>query len=205
MAAFETVGAAIPVARRLRQQWKPRSFEVTDLHLISSSSSFSTQFGCDARVSLGDIVDETDGNTTSMTEEMIQMMCEQGESGGYFHRSNQTTTAMNGDDTTHLDLERWLDGGEEDEEEDPGTVLVFGRTQLFTRAMRQYVGISALRISWESVTARSPLWRAASSEEGEVIDDYKSIGITCIWDQCNRIPTTIVFGIESQQRVLFSN
>jgi hypothetical protein len=72
---------------------------------------------------------------------MIQMMCEQGESGGYFHHNNQTTTAMNGDDTTHLDLERWLDGGEEDEEEDPGTVLVFGRTQLFTGAMRQYVGI----------------------------------------------------------------
>jgi hypothetical protein len=144
MAAFETVAAVIPVARRLRQQWRPLTFEVADMHLLSSSSSFSTQFGCDARVSLGDIMDETeeetDSNTTSVAEEMIQMMCELGEPGGFFQQNNQTTTpTTNGDDTTrdHLDLERWLDGAEEDEEEeDQGTVVVLGRTQLFTGHIR---------------------------------------------------------------------
>jgi hypothetical protein len=171
MSAFDTVAAAIPVARRLRQQWQPLTFEVTDLHLISSSSS--SQWGCDALVSLGGVVEENEEKSDAMeaasTKEMIQMMCEYGEAGGFFHRNSQTTNMRNGDDTTHnnYDLERWLDGAEEeDEDEDQGTVVVLGRTQLFTGAMRQYVGMPAPRISWESVAARSPLWHASSSEKG---------------------------------------
>jgi hypothetical protein len=41
IAAFPTVTSAIEMARKLRELWKPLSFPVTDLHLISSSSTAS--------------------------------------------------------------------------------------------------------------------------------------------------------------------
>lgn len=40
IAAFPTVSAAIETARRLRSDWEPLVFPVTDLHLLSSSSPY---------------------------------------------------------------------------------------------------------------------------------------------------------------------
>ena len=42
IAAFSNVNTAIKVARQLRSLWKPLSFNVTDLHMISSSSASTT-------------------------------------------------------------------------------------------------------------------------------------------------------------------
>ena len=158
--AFPNVAAAIPVARRLRQQWTPLTFEVTDLHLLSTGGSRRNgPWGCDALVALGELDDNDDDDDTHATTDMVQMVCALGEPGGFFQNTTNVIPATHA--AAAADLERWLDGGgaEEEEDDDNGTVVVLGRTQLFTGAMRQYVGMPAPRLSWE-VAPR--LWHAES-------------------------------------------
>lgn len=165
--AFATVSQAMEVARRLRQDLEPISFNVTDLQLISSCgvekdcerapiprppTAYTQQFGCDALVSLR-------GEEVPMDEEwdqqMAHLLTKHGLPGGYeCSSSNIGNTPTVVEDATESSIEEavaavrphlqdWL--LKEDDTYDEGTVLVMGQVQMFTGEMREYVGMPALR------------------------------------------------------------
>jgi hypothetical protein len=271
IAAFDTVSSAIRVARQLRQLWEPLTFNVTDLHLLSSSSheqqqpydvnqnqdtntsrpatsssSSSSprtpthhdsryqnpemnirkppvhtsqpppqsnsvhdiqqqqrgsrhhhngdgtfeQFGCDALVSLMGVEPMEDMEDDHLdpvnTQDIIQMVCEMGEPGGYYKNITDRTdpnhtrppdlTEQQDDMNTTTELERWL--LEEDEEYDAGTVVVIGRTQLFTGEMRTYVGMPACSVldgrdkaHGESYVSGAARRRTTVHRSGSLYDD----------------------------------
>jgi hypothetical protein len=143
IAAFPTVTSAIAVARQLRQLWEPLTFNVTDLHVLSQCPLGSTAtartredsaapWGCDALVSL--MGSNTVNDDAAAVQEMIQVVCEMGEPGGYYNVPNRSGADVSS-------IERWL--WEDEEEYDAGTVVVMGRSQFFTGEMRTYVGMPA--------------------------------------------------------------
>jgi len=108
VAAFPTVSSALQIARKLSKIWEPLAFNVTDLQLMSCSSSTgspssggpglhhnwwrstvgqeqeshlanSPQFGCDALVML---IGEEMQMDVEGAQEMAQMVYEKGERGG---------------------------------------------------------------------------------------------------------------------------
>lgn len=163
--SFQTVSAAIEMARTLRKSWKELIFNVTDLQLIScerleaDSPSLSAktswlshaqdeeqnlssdgQFGCDAMIMLfGEEADLDDPTETSL-EEMIEILATEGEEGGYGKEATEDDGEREGVSTA---IDRWL---EEDDDFDEGTVLLMGRTYFFTGEMRLFVGMPATSV-----------------------------------------------------------
>ena len=135
IAAFPNVNSAIQVAKQLRSLWKPLTFNITDLHIISSSSPSrpgahddtttvskqkvtqhqQPQYGCDALITLMGVPLPTDDNYCHEsdddddigssnrdendhinTTEIVQLLCEFGEPGGYdWKRSNHSHILLN--------------------------------------------------------------------------------------------------------------
>ena len=176
IAAFPTVTSAMEMARKLRQVWqRPLSFPVTDLHLMSSSSSSTAannknhmswlsqdderhlsaagQFGCNAMVMLRG---EEEPQDAQLNQEMTNFVLERGETGGgdtaaaaADHKHNHVAAEISQDDTAELgvlgDLEHFLE--EDDDDYDQGTVVVIGRTHFFTGEARDYVGMPAFSVN----------------------------------------------------------
>jgi hypothetical protein len=206
IAAFHTVTSAMDTARKLRALWEPLTFEVTDLHLVSSGSSKDEkiagltteavehdfldnreymmfhqksyqsgnawgindeewrlnvkQFGCDALVML---VGEEETMDDELNQEMVNLLCERGISGGYniseaeanvLAERNSQKKVASGDISAKLDM--WLS---EDDDFDEGSVVVIGRTHFFTGEMRNYVGMPAF-------SATDGKYRALSDKPG---------------------------------------
>jgi hypothetical protein len=158
IAAFPNVNSAIKMAKQFRSLWKPLTFNVTDLHIISSLSSSSSsslpdtsehpddtttttaaqhrrppsldhsQFGCDALITLMGIplptdddyyyddddacpeVDDGSCNTDFImnddndermnTAELVQLLCEFGEPGGYYLQQSNNNDSLSIKTTT---------------------------------------------------------------------------------------------------------
>lgn len=194
IAAFPTVTSAMETARKLRALWQPLTFEVTDLHLVSSGSSTdekgtgkgagawdidyqdnreyqmfhqqsfqssnawsgsddewrldAKQFGCDAMVML---VGEEEPMDDELNQEMVNLICERGISGGHNIPKTESASIVENDrnekpkfsDETSAELEKWLI---QDDDFDEGSVVVIGRTHFFTGEMRNYVGMPAFSV-----------------------------------------------------------
>jgi hypothetical protein len=166
IASFSSVANALDVARKLKSLFgAPVSFPVTNLQIISCSqkesvlrseneerSLFKTswlshsqdneqalenieQFGCDAMVRL---VGEEISFEDEQFEAMVQMMEEDGEDGG--GADGLASTSDDESEVLTSEIEQWLD---EDDDFDEGTVVVIGRTHLYTGENRLYGGMPA--------------------------------------------------------------
>ena len=119
----------------------------------SSSSSPSTNtamesessvapFGCNARIKLFEEGIEELGEKTSdeiSTEEMLQLLLDEGEAGGMDLTSDYTILDEEEEEPTSSVLE-WLD---DDDDWDEGTRVVIGRTTFLTGDQRTYKGMPA--------------------------------------------------------------
>lgn len=87
IAAFSTVSRAIPIARQLRRSWKPLTFTVTDLHLLSRQSPTQPEQGSinNERMDLDEMWGggggggrqrSMDGTSTSQQQQQQQFGCD---------------------------------------------------------------------------------------------------------------------------------
>jgi hypothetical protein len=115
----------------------------------TAATADTNQFGCDALIALVGAEMEMD---EELNQQMAQWICATGEAGGFARQasSNSTSTAAavavpDLNDSVPREgwtenLDKWL---RDEDDYDEGTVVVIGRTQLFTGEMRQYVGMPA--------------------------------------------------------------
>jgi hypothetical protein len=112
-----------------------------------AATAETNQFGCDALIALVGAEMEMD---EELNQQMAHWICATGEAGGFARHasSNSTTAAAESPDLNDNvpregwteNLDKWL---RDEDDYDEGTVVVIGRTQLFTGEMRQYVGMPA--------------------------------------------------------------
>jgi hypothetical protein len=113
----------------------------------TTATTETNQFGCDALIALVGAEMEMD---EELNQQMAHWICTQGEEGGFARQASSNSTTAADVVSPDLDevlregwtenLDKWL---RDEDDYDEGTVVVIGRTQLFTGEMRQYVGMPA--------------------------------------------------------------
>eukprot|EP00980_Cylindrotheca_fusiformis_P021522 scaffold8369_cov121-Cylindrotheca_fusiformis.AAC.3 len=154
VSSFDTLQAALDVARRLRGLWgDPLTFSVKELHLVScqddgggealldsfipqSTSQWSKEpWMCNAKIMLlGEEIQQDE----ALNEKMMQRLMEEGQPGG-MDISNDFTILDNEEESIS-DIEAWLDL---DDDWDEGTQVIIGRTHFYTGEQRTYQGMPA--------------------------------------------------------------
>jgi len=138
---FATVNEALKIAENLQACWEPLSFNLTELHFLSSEShnsilerdlsdgtknEFNTQMECDAMVFLcGAEQDEEDSDLLKL---LIEQEMEDRDQAAKFLREEEESFSVD---------------GEEDEMYDEGATIIIGRTHFFLGEMKQYIGMPA--------------------------------------------------------------
>jgi len=163
--SFESLPAAMEVARRLKGLWgEPLTFDVKELCIISnrddsdmtsgqildpirdvmnrealfsSNNRDEVSWGCNAKVMLmGEEFDDDDEDEEDLALKMEQL-CEEGQVGGNDISNDYTILD---DEEEMSDLEMWLNN---DEDYDEGITVTIGRTRFFTGDQRLFHGMPA--------------------------------------------------------------
>lgn len=175
IASVSTTAAAIPLARHLRASWEPIQFNVTDLHVISSSSSDGGVFGCDALISF--VGHEPIEMEDPVHQDMAYLVTDHGIPGGadqaaaHYNNPSSAKETDTAEPVIHViprgyvdaddppddnenflspELEQWLYNDED--VEDDGTVVVIDRVQFFTGNQRDYVGMPAISTMTDQIS-----------------------------------------------------
>jgi len=176
IAAFSTVSRAIPMARQLRRSWKPLTFTVTDLHLVSRQPQTKPEQGninherMDAMDAMwgGGRQRSMDGTSTSQQQQqqfgcdaLVMLMGHEIQMDDEWNQEMTNMLCEKGelggfyyDTTRDVSLEEADDSLDDDlerwlnddEDFDEGSVVVIGRTHFFTGEMRLYVGMPATSV-----------------------------------------------------------